>query len=67
MALVKKVEVKKNFTFERLLDSIFKKSKKTSQIHVVFDAYKSGAIIVLHDSCLSENYTMEPVSFFRRK
>ena len=45
MALAKKSASEQKchiWTVEKLLDSIFKTSKKASQSHVVFDVYKSG-------------------------
>ena len=48
MAVVKKLKVKSNVTFkemsEKLLDEILKTSRNESQIHVVFDVYKTDSI-----------------------
>ena len=48
MAFVKKLKVKSNVAFremsEKLLDEILKTSRNTSQIHVVFDVYKTDSI-----------------------
>ena len=48
MAFVKKLKVKSNVTFkemsEKLLDEILKTSRNASQIHVVFDVYKTDSI-----------------------
>ena len=48
MAFVKKLKVKSNVTFkemsEKLLDEILKTSRNASQIHVVFDVYKTDSL-----------------------
>ena len=48
MAVVKKLKVKSNVTFkemsEKLLDEILKTRGSPSQIHVVFDVYKTDSI-----------------------
>ena len=48
MAVVKKLKVKSNVTFkemsEKLLNEILKTSRNESQIHVVFDVYKTDSI-----------------------
>ena len=48
MAVVKKLKVKSNVTFkemsEKLLDEILKTRGSASQIHVVFDVYKTDSI-----------------------
>ena len=48
MAFVKKLEVKSNVTFkeitEKLLYEILKTSRNASQIHTIFDVYKTDSI-----------------------
>ena len=48
MAVVEKLNVKINITFkemsEKLLNNILKTSRIASQIHVVFDVYKSDSV-----------------------
>ena len=48
MAFIKKLIVKSNATFEetseKLLDEILKTRKNASQIHIVFDVYKTDSI-----------------------